>query len=183
MSFSHNSSYYKTVSAVFNLLVVVTNILWTSKALLIVSESLQVLNYKLLQKQNADDFGFQIKCPELCLVNFVTWLCRELAVGAVNYLRTTLKSVVGRLWRYDDKKPWRCRESCGIITPSQSKRNLVNEGSTEFQCVWFVKTWLWFSFAMKLKLVKLVWIYQLNKQIILCLLYLMCQSVLLFHWK
>lgn len=59
----------------------------------------------------------------------------ELAVSAVNYLRTTLKSVVGRLWRYDDKKPWRCRESCGIITPSQSKRNLVNEGSTEFQCV------------------------------------------------
>lgn len=148
---------------------------------MIVSESLQVLNYKLLQKQNADDFGFQIKCPELCLVNFVTWLCRELAVSAVNYLRTTLKSVVGRLWRYDDKKPWRCRESCGIITPSQSKRNLVNEGSTEFQCVWIVKldyglvlpwssSWLnWFGY------------YQLNRQIILCLLYLMCQSVLLFH--
>ncbi|KAL2921443.1 Histone acetyltransferase MCC1 [Bienertia sinuspersici] len=62
----------------------------------------------------------------------------ELAVCAVNYVRSSLKSVAGRLWRYDVKKPWRwtkCKDNCGLVTPSQSKRNLVNEGSNDFQCV------------------------------------------------
>lgn len=62
----------------------------------------------------------------------------ELAVSAVNYIRTTLQSVACRLWRCDDKKSWRwtkCKESCGLISPSQSKKNLVNEASMELHCV------------------------------------------------
>ncbi|KNA20481.1 hypothetical protein SOVF_052020 isoform A [Spinacia oleracea] len=63
----------------------------------------------------------------------------EIVIGAVNYVKTSLNSVAGRMWRYDERKPWRwtkCKEKCGVTTtPSQSKRNLVNEGSTEFQCV------------------------------------------------
>lgn len=61
----------------------------------------------------------------------------ELAIGAVNYLRTGFKSVAGKIWRYDERKAWRgtkCKESCGLITP-HSKRNPTLEGATEFQSV------------------------------------------------
>ncbi|XP_074320452.1 histone acetyltransferase MCC1 isoform X2 [Silene latifolia] len=60
----------------------------------------------------------------------------ELAVCVVNYLRTSLKSVTARLWRRDERKPWRwtkCKESCGLIAPQG--KNLSIDGSAEFQRV------------------------------------------------
>ncbi|CAO2832290.1 unnamed protein product [Amaranthus hypochondriacus] len=63
----------------------------------------------------------------------------EIAIGAANYLRSSLKSVMGWVLRCDDKKSWRwrkCKESCSLATPShsQSKRNLINEDSSDFHC-------------------------------------------------
>ncbi|KAL9225054.1 hypothetical protein vseg_001022 [Gypsophila vaccaria] len=55
----------------------------------------------------------------------------ELAVCVVNYIRASFESIAARLWRRDERRPWRwtkCKESCSLIAPPQSKKNLSMEG-------------------------------------------------------
>lgn len=62
----------------------------------------------------------------------------EIAIGVVNYLKTGFKSVAGRIWRYDDRKPWRstkCKESYEVLTTHSNRNLAVDQGATEFQCV------------------------------------------------